>query len=398
MSEGGQGPTTIPTTEIDEWVRLGIISADQATRIRERLPERDAKRLNLLTIAYYAGGFTVLLAYTIFMGQQWQHFSAGTQSAIAALTIGALWLIGYFIRRGASRLGGDLLIFAGAGVTPILVYSLQKYLGLGDIAGSYRDYYRLVAPSWVVMEIVGIAVGAVAVWLTRFPLHTLLIAHWAWFLSLDGARWLSRTTEWSWGDREWTIGLATGLILLSLAVTLRARATRNYSVWLYIYGFPLTFFNLAALVQADDMRRVLAALLGAILVTAGWWIGESGRDYARNAFYVVGHLIVISNLGALALQHEGLVGLAFFIVYVAVVVLSTWLGSRIFLAFGATGCYAYVSYLAFKTFADTLGFPFVLAIVGLLIVLSAAAYERVARPWLQRRITRTRTSLTASAS
>ena len=69
-----------------------------------------------------------------------------------------------------------------------------------------------------------------------------------------------------------------------------------------------------------------------------------------------------------------------------VVVLSVRLQSRIFLVFGALGCHAYVSYLAFKLFADSLGFPFALAITGLLIVLSAVAYERVGRPWLRSRL------------
>ena len=79
---------------------------------------------------------------------------------ISTVFISSGW---YFIRRGASRLGGDLLIFAGAGVTPILVYSLQKYLGLGDIAafeaissdpGRHRRAARAIAEEYFKAETV----------------------------------------------------------------------------------------------------------------------------------------------------------------------------------------------------------------------------------------------------
>ena len=381
---------TYTTADIDEWVRLEIISSTQADAIRQRLPVPKGNRFDLVTIAYYAGASTVLLAYTIFMGQQWQHFSALQQSAIALVTIGALWFIGFLVRRTASRVAGDLLIFAGAGIAPLAVYSLQKHFGLGDVTdlGVYRDFYRTIAPSWLVMDIVSLAVAALAMWLTRFPLHSLLLANWAWFLSLDGARWITRSQAWSWGDREFVIGLIVGLALLALGVTLGARTQRNYSVWLYVYGFPLVLGNLGALVRGEDVRELMAVLLGAAVVAAGVWVGRRGRTAARNAFYIAGHLIVLTNAASIALRNEGLYALAFFALYLGVVVLSARLQSRVFLAFGATGCYGYVSYLAFRTFADTLGFPFALAITGLLIVLSATAYERYVRRWLQERVGR----------
>ncbi len=56
------------------------------------------------------------------------------------------------------------------------------------------------------------------------------------------------------------------------------------------------------------------------------------------------------------------------------------------MVFGALGCYAYVSKLAFDVFAGSLGFVFGLALVGLLIVLSTVAYQRYAHPWLARRL------------
>jgi hypothetical protein len=392
-----QAPTApaFSLRDVDEWVRLGIVTADQAEAIRRRAPSgaresRSARRVEGLTIAYYAGGITVLLAYTLFMGQQWQRFGPLAQSAIAAFSIATLWSLGFVIRSRASRTGGDLLIFAGAGAMPILVYSLQRLLGLGDVTQTffgYSRYYTTIAPAWVTMEIVSLAVAVLALVVTRFPLHALLIAHWSWFLSLDGSRLVARSSQWEWSDAQFAIGLTVGLALLALAVVMRTRAARNYSVWFQIYGFPLVWGNATALAGNEDLGRVLAAALGAALLGAGVYVGARGQLTARAWFFFVGHALMLAQLSSVALRNEGLWGLAFFTTYLAVVVLSVRLQSRIFLVFGALGCYGYVSYLAFKLFADSLGFPFALAITGLLIVLSAVAYERVGRPWLRSRLT-----------
>jgi hypothetical protein len=392
-----QAPTSpaFSLRDVEEWVQLGIVTTEQAEAIRRRAPSsagesRPSRRVEGLTIAYYAGGITVLLAYTLFMGQQWQRFGPLAQSAIAAFSIATLWLLGFVIRSRASRTGGDLLIFAGAGAMPLLVYSLQRLFGLGDITQtffSYDRYYTTIAPAWVTMELVSLAVAVLALVITRFPLHALLIAHWSWFLSLDGARFIARSPRWEWTETQFAIGLAVGLTLLALAVITRMRTTRNYSLWFLIYGFPLVWANATALAGNEGPGQLLAALLGAAIVAVGDFIGSRGQLTARSWFYFVGHALMLTQLSAIALRNEGLWGLVFFAIYVSVVVLSVRLQSRIFLVFGALGCYGYVSYLAFKLFADSLGFPFALAITGLLMVLSAVAYERVGRPWLRSRLT-----------
>jgi hypothetical protein len=376
--------------DVEEWVRRGIITREQADKIRALASEPRAgasRRFDLLTVAYYFGGITILLAYTLFMGRQWEQFSHVQQTAVSAFTVGVLVVLGYALRRRGLRLPGNLLIFAGTGILPLLVYSLEKVLGVADIASAaaYRDYYSTVAPSWVGLELASLAAAVVALWFTRFPLITLLIAHWSWFLSLDGARWLTRSSAWSWDDREFGIGLAVGLILLAVGVVTRERARQNYGPWLYIYGFLLTFGNTLALTaRNDDGRQLLAVMLGLVLLGVGVRLRAQPQDSASAAFYVVGHLLVLSNASAIALRDEGLAGLAFLVLYLSVVAASVVLQSRIFLLFGALGCYGYVSYLAFKLFADSLGFPFVLGATGLAIVLSAVAYERVVRGRLER--------------
>ena len=76
--------------------------------------------------------------------------------------------------------------------------------------------------------------------------------------------------------------------------------------------------------------------------------------------------------------------------YLSFVIASVLLQRRVFLVFGAFGCYAYTSYLAFRVFQGSLGFVFTLAFVGFVIILSTVAYQRFVRAWLELRFMRFR--------
>jgi hypothetical protein len=88
------------------------------------------------------------------------------------------------------------------------------------------------------------------------------------------------------------------------------------------------------------------------------------------------------------LNEGGLPGLLFLLFYLAVVAASVWLQSRIYLVFGALGCYGYISYLAFSEFEGALGFAFALALTGLAIVLGTVAFQRFVRPNLETALAR----------
>src|SRR5437868_11540611 len=111
--------------DLQEWVAQGLISPEQLTRIRAYIeaagltgeqaqPElTPRKKLNLVSLAYYFGGFMILFAYTVFMGIQWEQLGQGGQVAVSALTIIVLWMVGYFLRHKGFQTAGNLLIFAG---------------------------------------------------------------------------------------------------------------------------------------------------------------------------------------------------------------------------------------------------------------------------------------------
>lgn len=336
--------------DVERWTSSGLLTAAQAERIRAEIglttPARGVEQrhgLNIVTVAYYFGGFMILLAYTFYMGLQWFQLGLPTQLGVSLITVGALIGIGALVRRMGFGTGGALLIFAGTGIVPLAVHVLERITGIWPDKAelAYFSFYRVIAPSWVYMELAALAAAVVAIWLVRFPLLALLAAFWMWFLSMDLVRWIAQSPSWTWGDREQLISTVIGLGMIALGIVLQRRTRRDYAIWFYIFG----------------------------------------------------HLIVLAHVGALTLNHEGLWSLAYPALYLSFVIASVLLQRRVFLMFGALGCYAYTSYLAFRVFQGSLGFVFTLAFVGLVVILSTVAYQRFVRAWLEGRLVRFRTSL-----
>jgi hypothetical protein len=143
--------------DLEQWVEKGLIAPEQLTHIRSHIeatgsmeeqvqagPEQRTG-LNFISLAYYFGSFMILLAYTIFMGLEWESLGLTGQIAVSFFTIIALWAIGYFLRRNGFRVAGGLLIFVGTGIVPLLVFTVQRALGIwpDDPRYAYRNFYRV---------------------------------------------------------------------------------------------------------------------------------------------------------------------------------------------------------------------------------------------------------------
>ena len=345
-------PLHFTLADLEQWVEKGLITPEQLTNIRSHIeaagsvaeqvqagPER-RKGLNFVSLAYYFGGFMILLAYTIFMGLQWESLEFTGQIAISLFTIIVLWAIGYFLQRNGFRIAGGLLIFAGTGIVPLFVFTVQRALGIwpDDQTYAYMEFYRIVAQTWILLELISIGVAVIVIWRVRFTLISLLIAFWTWFLSMDITRWGSQSAYWTWSDREQIVSTTIGVGMLGLGVWLQRRTKQDYSFWFYLFG----------------------------------------------------HIIVLSHLSALTLNREGFLGIVYLAVYLSFVVASVWLQRRVFLVFGAVGCYSYLSYLAFQVFQGALGFVFALGVIGLLIVLTAVGYQKYLRSRLENQLARYR--------
>ena len=208
------GDVAFGIADIERWVSRGLVSPDQAAAIGDdpriaRDPSavdaappsvpvaarEDRHDFNPIAVAGYFGAFLILLAYTVFVGVQWERLGAGGQSAIALVTGGGLWAFGGALRAADFPVGGGLLVFAGTGVVPMAVYSVQLLVGLwpnGAKTDTYRAFYRAIAPAWISLEIVSGRIALAARWVVRVPPLTLPIALLGRYLSKDPARWVGR--------------------------------------------------------------------------------------------------------------------------------------------------------------------------------------------------------------
>jgi hypothetical protein len=345
------GNDQVTWDDVEAWVEAGLLSPDQYTGIKryveaeglvsEAAGDRVEARqgLNFVTIASYFGGFMILLAYTYFMGSRWSGLGFPVQFGVAVATIGIVWGLGYALRKAGFEMAGGLLVFAGTGITPLAVYTFARMTGLWPETPrygepGYDEFFTTIRPVWVILEVVSLTVALAVLRFVRFPLITLLIAFWGWFLSMDLAR-LATGGEVFGGfdDREQIISVAIGVIMLAVGIFLQSRTRQDYSRWLYLFA----------------------------------------------------HVIILGNLSSLTIEKEGWLALLFLAVYIGSVALGIRLQRPVFVVFGALGCYGYMGYLAFVKFQDSVGFPVALAAIGVLIIVTTVGYQRLARRWEERK-------------
>jgi hypothetical protein len=68
--------------------------------------------------------------------------------------------------------------------------------------------------------------------------------------------------------------------------------------------------------------------------------------------------------------------LEYFLINVALIGLSVLLRQRAFIVFGAMGAMGYIGHLAFRVFENSLMFPFVLTMIGILVIYLGVLYQR----------------------
>ncbi len=332
---------TFTTKDLTEWRDLGFIDQTQVQAILSHLSTNSSNSeqtearfgFNIISIAYYFGGFMILFAYTVFMGITWEDTNAIGQVVISIITLVLLGGIGGFLKSRHYQHAGGILIFAAVGIVPLLVYSIQNAIGV-NLPHDYAGFYRQISDSWVPMELISITVAILVVVFVRYPLVTLHIAFWTWFVSMDIVDYVSGDVLGTGYEAAQIVSVFFGFGMLGVGFLLQKLLEKDYAFWFYLFG----------------------------------------------------HICIICALSALTIEQSGILGLVYLAVYVTFVVASIWLQRKVFLVFGALGIYGYLCYLAFDVFDGALGFTFGLATIGLLIVLLTVAYQQYLQPWLTKRL------------
>ncbi len=336
----------ISKENFDRAVALATLDPTQAQTLWQELqrgetpptgepPAPVGSRFDLAHLAYYFGALIVLGAMGWFMTSAWEAF--GGQGICGIATVYALMfaLGGWKLwnhPQGSLRTPGGLLVTLAVGMMPLAIYGLERWFNWWpqDDPGDYSNFHPYVNGSWIVMELGTVLAGAVALRFVRFPFLTAPVAFALWFLSMDLTPIIFHRPEFSWDERKWvSLYFGLGMLVVALVVDV-ARRWRGPD-----YGFWLSLFGLLA-----------------------FWGGltsmESGGEWGKFVYVLIN----------LALMIIGVVA-----------------NRRACVVFGAIGINIYIGHLAYDIFANSLLFPFVLSLMGLLLIGGGVLYQRRSAGW-----------------
>lgn len=320
--------------DLERWVERGLLSAEQRDAILDDLsisPSRPG--LDLTALLYYGGGVLVLLAYSLFLGYQWQDVDTGGRIAISALSVVFFATVSQaLIASVRYRLPGELLQMVAVVVVPLLAFAVLDSVGLWPEDSGFRAaqeereaYQRDLTWARMAVAASAFAAAAVAFGLSRSPfvLAAAIVALTVLFVDVSiqvEADRLGFVLETPQLMVIAFMGLST---LVGGVFAIRA-SERNYSLWLYVLALAGLAVGLGVEVFPSD--------------SVGWavvWMGTA--------------LIVLA--------------------------LSLLLQERLLAVAGVAGIYAYFGKLVFDVF-ESANAAFALVVLGLLILGAGILYQR----------------------
>jgi hypothetical protein len=313
---------TFTVDDLQRWQEKGLLSSEQLQRILTgeelEIPSEEVKskaRLNPVTIAYYFGSFLALISFTFFIVVRWEDFSDGERLAATfgvMIVTGALGVWLRFFRD--YHVAGGLLLLIATVVFPMFAYTVAE---LGGFWPDGRVSFEELSYAFLYLSLISLPVAAAMLYLTRFPLISLVVAGLVHFgVSAIGG---------IFSADQAVVTSATCGAFVSLGIGLSLLGKKNYTFWIKLYG-----------------------LVG----------------------LQIGFTVLFSN------SDSTLFGLLFLVVYLVLVVLSLYFQEVIYLVFGVIGVYTYIIRLIVDYLEDTIYFPLVLGIVGISIVVLAVLYQR----------------------
>jgi hypothetical protein len=313
---------TFTVDDLQSWQEKGLLSTEQLQRILTdedlepppRAPGKK-KRINPVIVAYYFGGFLALISFTFFIAVMWEDFSYGARLGAAFGVMVVTGGLGVWLRffRDYHIAGGLLLLIATA-VFPMFVYTVAE---LGGFWPDGRVSFEQLSYAFLYLSLISLPVAVAMLYLTRFPLISLVVAGLVHF----GASAIGGIFS---ADQAVVTSATCGVFVL-LGIGLSLPRKKPYTFWIKLYG-----------------------LIG----------------------LQIGFTVLFSN------SQSTLFGLLFLVVYLILVILSLYFQEVIYLVFGVIGVYTYIIRLIFDYLEDTIYFPLVLGIVGISIVILAVLYQR----------------------
>lgn len=228
---------------LDSAVSLGIITNEQAQKIRELTPDRSAqveqpRANNAASIGYLLGALTVLIAMAWFLADRWEWLGAWGVLGVVALYAALFFVVSRRLRAEGFPSAAGILVVLMVMLTPVAVSALNELVGWFEREGavcSYPDFiFWACRGEEVVMELATTAAALFALRRVRFSLLVVPIVavglralfHGSDALFQAGLGALS--SGWIW-----MIG-ATLLTAIAYHVSRVQRGDEDFAFWLHL--------------------------------------------------------------------------------------------------------------------------------------------------------------------
>ncbi|MDO8319546.1 DUF2157 domain-containing protein [Rhodoferax sp.] len=312
---------------LKEAVGNGLLSELQADQLWRFLSERgqDTPSFRFTHVLYYLGGLIAIGAMSLFMNLGWERFGGWGLFFIALAYAGVgLWLTEFFLNRSHLPIPAGIMATFVVVLTPLAVYGLQAALGWWAEGKIYREYHTHIDWRWMFMEFATLASGAVMLWRYRLPFLVMPIAVTLWYMSMDLTPFLFGEADATWELRKF-VSLWFGLLIALLAfwVDIRTRHEKDFAFWLYLFGVIAFWGGLSMMSSDSELNKFVYLCINLVMI-------------------VVGAL----------------------------------LSRRVFAVFGGLGSAGYLGHLAYDVFKDSMMFPFVLTIIGLVVIYLGIVWQR----------------------
>ncbi|MDZ3995056.1 DUF2157 domain-containing protein [Pseudomonas sp. Teo4] len=316
----------IDAKDLARAVQAGILQPGQDQALLAFLQQHPAPRgtLQLAHVAFYFGALLIMGAMGWLLTEAWMRTGDGALLAIAGLYITLLTLFALSLQRRRQPIAAGVLAAVAVSIVPLVVFALERMAGwwpMDDAQTDYHQYYTYVQGGWLLMEAATVLAGLLMLRLVPYPFIVMPIAVALWFMSMDLSEWVYGS-PFSWEQRR-TVSLWFGLGLLLVVLVLDGRTRQDYAHWGYLAG--------------------LAAFWGGLTLL------DSGSELGKAIYCLI-------NLG--------LMGMA------------VLLRRPVFMVFGAMGVAAYLGYLSYDVFAESLLFPVVLTLIGLGVIGLGLVYQK----------------------
>ncbi|MCP4024498.1 MAG: DUF2157 domain-containing protein [Desulfobacteraceae bacterium] len=306
-------------------VEKEIISQDQAENLFEfikGLPSTGPS-FDFTHVLYYMGGLIAIGAMTLFMNLGWESFGGWGIFFISLAYAGiGFTLSNNFQKKGHAIPAGICATFVVA-LTPLAIYGFQQAMGWWPDDTPYKEYHQYIKWHWIFLEFGTLAVGAVIVYIYRYPFLILPISVTLWYMSMDIAAMIAggrpdfelRSLVSMW------FGFAN--ILFAFWVDLRSRKSGDYAFWLYLFGVIAFWGGMTSQHSDSELSKFIYCCVNLLLIGTG--------------------VIIIR---------------------------------RVFVVFGAIGCSIYLGHLAREVFENSWLFPIALSAIGLCIIYLGLLWQK----------------------